>query len=58
MEGNLPFAWLTRDWTASGMLGDATAATKTKGELLLESLSDGWVQGIKDFYKFRQPRGN
>jgi creatinine amidohydrolase len=55
MEGNLPFAWLTKELTQSGVLGDATTATKEKGERLLESLADGWLQVIKDIYKFRQP---
>jgi creatinine amidohydrolase len=58
MEGNLPFAWLTRELTESGVLGDATAATEEKGSRILESLSDGWVQVIKDVYKFRQPGSN
>ncbi|HEY9638626.1 MAG TPA: creatininase family protein [Coleofasciculaceae cyanobacterium] len=56
MEGKLPFAWLTRDLTKSGVLGDATVATKEKGDRLLESVSDGWVQVIKDIYKFHQPQ--
>jgi creatinine amidohydrolase len=58
MEGNLPFAWLTRELTESGVLGDATVATKEKGARILESLSDGWVQVIKDVHKFRQPGSN
>jgi creatinine amidohydrolase len=56
MEGKLPFAWVTRDLTQSGVLGDATVATREKGDRLLESVSDGWVQAIQDIYKFRQPQ--
>ncbi|MEM6614033.1 MAG: creatininase family protein [Cyanobacteria bacterium P01_C01_bin.72] len=56
MEGKLPFAWLTRELTQSGVMGDATVATREKGERLLESLAHGWVQVIQDVYKFRQPR--
>ncbi|MGB7439428.1 MAG: creatininase family protein [Coleofasciculaceae cyanobacterium] len=56
MEGKLPFAWVTKELTGSGVLGDATAATKEKGDRLLESVTDGWVQVIKDIYKFRQPQ--
>lgn len=56
MEGKLPFAWVTRDLTTSGVIGDATVATKEKGEKLLDSVSDGWVQVIKDIHKFRQPQ--
>jgi creatinine amidohydrolase len=56
MEGKLPFAWVTRDLTQSGVLGDPTVATKEKGDQLLESVSDGWVQVIQDIYRFQQPR--
>jgi creatinine amidohydrolase len=60
MEGKLPFAWLTNELTQSGVLGDATVATKEKGDRILDSVSDGWVQVIKDVYRFRQPniKGN
>ncbi|MFW6359299.1 MAG: creatininase family protein [Chroococcales cyanobacterium] len=56
MEGKLPFAWLTNELSQSGVLGDATVATKEKGDRILESLAEGWVQLIKDIYKFRQPK--
>lgn len=56
MEGKLPFAWVTRDLSKSGVLGDATVATKEKGDKLLESVSDGWVKVLEDVYKFRQPQ--
>lgn len=56
MEGNLPFAWATQDLSKSGIMGDPTTATKEKGDRLLESVADGWVQVIKDIYKFRQPK--
>lgn len=56
MEGNLPFAWMTRDLTQSGVLGDATAATKEKGDRILASLADGWTQVICDIYRFQQPQ--
>lgn len=56
MEGKLPFAWLTRELTQSGVMGDATVATQEKGDRLLESVSDGWVRAIEDIYKFRQPK--
>ncbi|MGK7878928.1 MAG: creatininase family protein [Crocosphaera sp.] len=55
MEGKLPFAWLTKELSKSGVMGDATVATKEKGDRLLASVSDGWVQVIKDVYRFRQP---
>ncbi|NES94251.1 MAG: creatininase family protein [Desertifilum sp. SIO1I2] len=55
LEGKLPFAWVTRDITKSGVVGDATGATREKGDRLLESVSDGWVKAIQDIYQFRQP---
>jgi creatinine amidohydrolase len=55
MEGKLPFAWLTKELSQSGVMGDATAATKEKGDRILQSLADGWVRVIQDIYKFQQP---
>jgi creatinine amidohydrolase len=56
MEGNLPFAWVTRDLSQSGVLGDPTTASREKGDRLLDSLSDGWRQVIQDIYRFQQPQ--
>jgi creatinine amidohydrolase len=56
MEGNLPFAWLTRDVSRSGILGDPTTASKEKGDRILESLVQSWVQVLKDVHHFRQPQ--
>jgi creatinine amidohydrolase len=56
LEGRLPFAWMTKDLSKSGVIGDATVATKEKGDRLLESLALGWEQLIKDVYTFKQPR--
>lgn len=56
LEGKLPFAWMTRDISQSGVIGDPTTATREKGDRILASVSDGWVQVIQDIYRFRQPR--
>ena len=56
MDGKLPFAWVTQELSESGVLGDATVATREKGEQLLASLADGWVRVIEDIYHFRQPK--
>ncbi len=56
MEGNLPFAWTTRDLSLSGVLGDPTTATREKGDRILESLASGWVQTINDIHRFRLPQ--
>ena len=58
MEGKLPFAWLTKELSRSGVIGDATVATKEKGDLILQSVADGWVQVIQDIHKFQQPNTN
>ncbi|MDX1978200.1 MAG: creatininase family protein [Pseudanabaenaceae cyanobacterium bins.68] len=55
LEGALPYAWLTSDLSRSGVLGDPTGATAAKGELLLASLAQGWVQVIEDIYRFKLP---
>lgn len=56
MEGNLPFAWTTRDLSRSGVLGDPTVATPEKGDRLLTSLAKSWTQVIQDVYQFQQPQ--
>jgi creatinine amidohydrolase len=56
MEGALPFAWVTRDLSASGVLGDPTVATPEKGEQLMQSLVTGWATVFEDIYQFRQPQ--
>ncbi|MDZ8050054.1 MAG: creatininase family protein [Aulosira sp. ZfuVER01] len=55
-EGQLPVAWVTRDISKSGVIGDPIPATKEKGDRILESVSDGWVQVICDIYNFRPPQ--
>ena len=56
MEGKLPFAWLTKELSQSGVMGDATVATKEKGDRILESVANGWVKVIRDVYEFKQPK--
>jgi creatinine amidohydrolase len=58
MEGQLPFAWVTKDLSRSGAIGDATVASPEKGAILLDSLADGWRQVIADVYHFRQPQAS
>jgi creatinine amidohydrolase len=55
MEGKLPFAWVTRDLSESGVLGDPTTATREKGDRILDSLAMGWVQVIREIYRFKHP---
>ncbi|MEO0854944.1 MAG: creatininase family protein [Cyanobacteria bacterium J06648_11] len=56
MEGKLPFAWTTRDLSRSGVLGDATVATRDKGERMWAALAAGWVRAIADIHRFEPPR--
>lgn len=56
MEGDLPFAWMMRDLSRSGVLGDPTVATKEKGDQILASLAASWAQVIQDIYIFQQPK--
>ena len=56
MEGKLPFAWLTKELSKSGVMGDATVASKEKGDRILHSVAEGWVRVIKDVYRFQQPK--
>ncbi len=56
LERNLPIPWMTRDISTSGVIGDAKAATKEKGEQIWQSVSAGWTQVIEDVYRFQQPQ--
>jgi creatinine amidohydrolase len=58
MEGKLPFAWLTSDLSRSGVLGDPTVASQAKGDQILASLAQGWVETIRDMHKFQQPQAS
>jgi creatinine amidohydrolase len=56
MEGALPFAWMTRDLSQSGVMGDATTATREKGEKLLSALTEGWLKVIEEVHQFQLPK--
>jgi creatinine amidohydrolase len=58
IEGKLPFAWVTRDLSGSGVIGDPTHATREKGEALLDALAQGWVRVLTELHTFRQPSTN
>jgi creatinine amidohydrolase len=45
LEGAVPEAWLTRDLSGSGVIGDARQASADLGAALLERLVSGW-QGL------------
>ncbi|MGA7802650.1 MAG: creatininase family protein [Gammaproteobacteria bacterium] len=56
VEGARPFAWVTRDLSASGVVGDPTGATVEKGRALLDGLASGWAQVIGEVHRFEPPR--
>lgn len=55
LEGKLPFAWTTQDLSTSGVVGDATVATREKGEQILQSVAQGWVKVLEDIDRFQLP---
>jgi len=42
LEGAVPSAWLSRDLSESGVIGDPAAANAALGSALAERLTDGW----------------
>ncbi len=44
LEGASPYAWLTKDLSDSGVIGDARQANKTLGKALEEALVEHWVE--------------
>lgn len=56
LEGALPFAWVTRDLSQSGVIGDATTASREKGDQILASVVEGWVQVLRQIYRFEPPQ--
>ncbi len=56
LEGKLPFAWMTRDLSRSGVVGDATVATQEKGDQIMASVVQGWVTVLEEIYRFEGPQ--
>lgn len=52
LEGRLPTAWVMKDLSRSGVVGDATVATAQKGEAILASVVAGWVKVFEEIYQF------
>ncbi len=47
LEGAAPCAWLSRDLTSSGVIGDSRGATAALGADLFERLVDGWTRRLE-----------
>lgn len=52
MEGKIRFAWVMNDISASGIAGDATLATKEKGKLVMEQITDVLAKALVELSKF------
>jgi creatinine amidohydrolase len=52
LEGRVRFAWKTADITASGVMGDATAATADKGVLFMERITGQLAQALVELCDF------
>jgi creatinine amidohydrolase len=46
-EGRAPTAWLTRDLSSTGVVGDPTEATAELGQALFSQLVKGWEQRLE-----------
>ena len=53
--GQAGAAWLTRDWSPTGVFGDATLATPEKGEALLAGVTPALAQLITAISTFEIP---
>lgn len=51
IEGDLPMTWVTRDLSKSGVIGDATSASKAKGEKILATLTAEWKEILLEIYQ-------
>lgn len=52
-DGGIPFAWSSRDLTASGVVGDAKAASAAKGRQILDLLAARMAQEIRAIHGLR-----
>jgi creatinine amidohydrolase len=52
-DGRPGCAWSTMDFSASGVIGDPTAATPEHGRVILESLATHWAGAITEIHRLR-----
>jgi creatinine amidohydrolase len=55
--GSTSMAWLSSDWSETGVFGDATIATAEKGQELLEHGSERLAKVIAEMSRFEVERG-
>ena len=58
LEGKAPCAWLTREISDSGVIGDPAAATAELGAQLCERLVDGWCRRLAALLASDWPPGS
>jgi len=58
LEGDAPTAWLTRELSASGVIGDPAAADASLGEELFEALVEGWRMRFDALLRSAWPPGS
>lgn len=54
-KGPLSYSWRTQDLSASGVIGDATAASREKGEAILAGLASGWAEVLRELLAWSPP---
>lgn len=57
-EGACPIAWMTRDLSQTGTIGDPTTASVVKGQQMLAALATAWSAIIQQIHTFQFPAIN
>lgn len=57
LTGPASVAWLTRDWSTSGVFGDATLGSAERGHALLENAAERLAALLTELSTFEPPRG-
>ncbi|CAF1116547.1 unnamed protein product [Rotaria sordida] len=52
IEGGLAYAWVTKDLSQSGVIGDPTGATQDKGDQILDSLVASFKKLLEEIHEF------
>ena len=55
LEGNAPTAWLTNDFSESGVIGDSRGANESLGKNLKELLINHWYKLIMNLMQSDWP---
>lgn len=57
MPSGIPFAWLTSDFSESGACGNSEAASREKGEQIVETTVARLAEALAAICRFEQPTG-